>query len=190
MVPDFYRGGRSPDLLLENENLKAELAKLQSIKSQLPERPREFLRTVVYSRYPFNFKSEMLVGVNRDESVAVGKAVVFGGVLVGEVQEVFGDTALVITVFDSRFKSAVRIGRGGADALFKGGSLPKIVLIPLGAKVAEGDIVYSASPDFPYGLPLGRVRDIKASSDNLFKEATLDLAYDINALQTVLISKR
>jgi rod shape-determining protein MreC len=177
-------------LAAENQSLKAELAKLQNIKSQIPEKPPAFVRAMVYSRYPLNFKDEMLLSAGRNEGVALGSVVVFEGVLVGKISKVFDDMSLVQTIFDSRFQSAVRVGTAGVDALLKGGSLPEIDLIPLKAKIESGDIVYTVSPDFPYGLPVGEVESIKVSANQLFQEATLSFAYDINAVETVLVAKK
>src|SRR3989344_6076119 len=91
-------------LVLENTALKAELAKLQNIKSQLPERPYNYVRAIVLSRYPMNFKKEFLVDAGTAQGVEKGRAVVFGGVLIGRVEKVFEDTALVKTMFDSGFE--------------------------------------------------------------------------------------
>lgn len=175
---------------LENEALQAELAKLKNVESQLSGKPANYIKAIVYSRYPLNFKNEFLIDNGRNEGVAENAAVVFGGALIGKIDKVFDDTSLVVTIFDSRFRTPVRIGSVGVNALFEGGSLPKATLISLKADVSSGDIVYSASPDFPYALPLATIGDIKASTDQLFREATLNFAYDMNSIQTVLVAKR
>jgi len=176
-------------LVLENENLKAEIAKSDILRSALPEGTMDYLDAFVYSRYPFNFKNELLVSVGAKDGVARGGAAVFGGTLVGQVEDVFDNTSAVITVFDSRLKLPVRIGKGATQALLQGGSSPSAILIPREADVAPGDVVYSASPYFPYGLPVGEIGEVKISSDRLFKEATIKFGYDINALSAVLIEK-
>ena len=173
----------------ENQKLKAELAELKIIKSQIPDKPALYLRAIVYSRYPMNFKNEFLVNAGRRDGITVGSAVTLNKVLIGKTEKVFDDTALVETIFDGRFQSPVRIGDWGFSALLQGGSLPKAVLIPQKAEIKQGDIIYSASPDFPYGLTVGEVAAIRPSADKLFLEATINFAYDINAIQTVLIAK-
>ncbi len=169
--------------------LKAELAKLESIKSQLPTKPPSYIRGIIFSRYPMNFKNEFLLNAGSVDGVAEKRAVVFDGVLVGRITKVFEDTSLAQTVLDYGFQTPVRIGPYAYEALFKGGLTPKITLIPLDAKIQKGDVFYSASPDFPYGFPIGEVKDISVSGDNLFKEATVNLSYDLGRVQTVLISK-
>lgn len=197
--------GTGEHLLLENQNLKTELAKLQNIKAMFPEGALGSIPAVVYSRYPFNFKNQFLVNAGTMHGVSVNAAVTFGGstlrdasgqaalttggVLVGKVVKAFDDMALIHTVFESEFQTPVRIGDAGIEALFKGGNLPKAVFIPIKSEVQKGDIIYSSSPDFPYGLPIGEIADVIMSADQLFKEATIAFAYDINAIQAVLIAK-
>lgn len=179
----------SGNLAIENVALKAELAKLQNIESQLPGKSYNYIRAIVLSRYPMNFKNEFLVDAGANQGVEKGRAVVFGGNLIGRVEKVFGDTALVKTVFDGGFEAPVRIGPFAIDALFKGGLLPQLALIPLEANINPGDIVYSASSDFPYGLAIGDIKEVKVSKDKLFREATLKFAYDLNEIKNVLIAK-
>jgi rod shape-determining protein MreC len=176
-------------LISENESLKAEVAKLHTAQSDLPGQSAGYLNALVYSRYPLNFKNELLVNAGLKDGVAVGAAATFQGILIGEVEKVFEDTSVVETVFDSRFKLPVRVGNGGAQSLLAGGSAPAATLIPRAADISAGDVVYSASADFPYGLPIGEIADIKISSDQLFKEASLKFSYDINSVGAVLIKK-
>jgi len=190
LAPNFgVQDSTIGDLMLQNQNLKAELAKLSSIKSQFPNRAPNFIGAMVYLHYPLNFKNELLLNVGARDGIAVNKVVVAGGVLIGRISGIFADTALVETVFNGDFQTAVRIGSWGTQALLRGGTMPKLTLIPLDAGIAGGDIVYSASPDFPYGLPIGEIGAITTSSDRLFREATLNFAYDINSISAVMVAK-
>lgn len=177
------------DLMAQNEALKAQLAELQSVAAQLPAAPSDYLRAIVYSRYPMNFKNEILVNAGSGSGVQAGKAVVFKSIFIGTVEKTFSDSALVQTVFDSGFKTPVRVGQKGYDALFMGGASPRAVSIKKDAALASGDIVYTAASGFPYGMPVAVVVSTSTSPDNLFEEATLGFAYDVNAVQTVLIAR-
>lgn len=176
-------------LMAENLLLKAQLAELQVAQSQLPIAPTGTIRAMVYSRYPMNFRNEILVNAGADEGVAAGKAVFFGNIFIGKIEKVFKDSALVQTVFDSDFKMPVRVGSAGYDALLTGGADPTAGSIMKTAPVKSGDVIMSADPAFPYGAPVGMVRDVDISANNLFEEATIDFAYDINSIQTVAIQK-
>ena len=186
-------------LVLENTALKTELAKLRDLQNQLPRLRGEYLAAFIYSSYPFNLRKEILVSVGRNEGVIEGQAVVIPAstmslsatdgdvIFFGKVEKVFEDTALVQTIFDSRFELAIRIGDSGVDALLIGGNKPKLTLIPRKSAVANGDAVYSAGVQAPYGVALGEVKDVRPSADNLFNEATLSFPYDTNVLHAVLI---
>lgn len=176
-------------LIQENTALKSELAKLEEIKRQLPEWSPEYLVASVYSRYPFNLKNEFLINIGVNHGLKGGEAVIFEKMLIGQVDKVFENSALVRTVFDERWKQAVRIGRGGIDALLEGGNIPRATLIVKDAKVSQGDIVYNASPEFPYSLPIAEVKEMAVSKDQVFKEADLEFGHDISQIRVVSVLK-
>jgi cell shape-determining protein MreC len=179
----------STNLAAQNEALKAELAKLQAVENQLPKASSSAIRAMVYSRYPMNFKNEMLIDAGAGDGVIPGKGVLFQGVLVGTVYQVFTDGSIVETVFDPNFRMPVRIGSGGVDALLQGGAEPAVVSISKTARVQDGDIIYTASPGIPYALPVGEIKDISVSANNLFQQATVSFVYDINSVQTVEVER-
>jgi rod shape-determining protein MreC len=176
-------------LAAENDILKSQLAQLQVVASQLPTSSPSEIRAMVYSRYPLNFKNEILVNAGSESGVVTGAAVIFQGMLIGQVESVFPNEALVQTIFDNNLKMPVRIGVGGADGLLQGGSDPTVGSIATGATVASGDIVYSAAPGIPYAQPIATVVATSTSADSLFQQATLSFPYDINNIETVLIMK-
>jgi rod shape-determining protein MreC len=176
-------------LAAENQALKAEIAKLQVVQSQLPQAPAGYIRAMVYSRYPLNFKNEILLDAGSNQGVVAGKAVMFQGIFIGVVKNVFKDESLAQTVFDSSFRIPVRLGRGGFDGLLEGGSYPRVSSVSKSAPINEHDIVSTAAAGLPYGLPVGTVSATSTSGDNLFQQAVLSFGYDINNIQTVLIAQ-
>ncbi len=178
--------------------LKAQLDQYAILASQLPAIPKEYVPATVYSRYPTNFRNQILVNAGTNQGVAAGRAVLIeiagagnspSFIFVGRVQAAFANTAVVQTIFDPAFRMPVRIGTHGFDALFAGGSEPKTVSILKSATIQAGDAVVSADPAFPYGLPVASVHAVDIASDGLFQEAALDFPYDLNAIQAVLIQK-
>ena len=181
-------------LQAENLSLQAELAQYATVARELPQISNTYLPAMVYSRYPTNARNVFLINIGSREGVASGKAVVAAGasssyVLIGRIQDVFEDTALVETIFDPGFRMPVRIGSHGYDALFIGGAYPKATSIAKNVPINVGDVVMSADPSLPYGLPLASVSGVAISSDALFQEATLNFAYDAGTLQAVLVEK-
>lgn len=190
----FFLGAPSSDpaelkaLRDENAALKVELAKLEDVKRELPDRKPEYLRALVYSSYPFNLRNKILVDAGRRDGILGGEGVMFGNSLIGKIEEVFEGTALVKTVFDPSWQSAVRI-KGEIDALLVGGTNPRLTIIRKDAEISAGDPVSSAAPDFPYGLPVGTVKTIQPSEDKLFKETDLSFSYELADVRTVFIVK-
>ena len=182
-------GDNAASVTPQNEILAAQLAEVQSVIAQIPTAPSSTIRAMVFSRYPMNFKDELSVNVGTSEGVVSGKAVLFQGVLIGVVQKVFSDSALVTTVFDPSFKLPVRIGNTGIDALLRGGAYPQTFSIAKNAKIGAGDIIIAAGPGIPYGLPVGTIANLSPSPDDLFDQASLNFAYDINGVETVLIER-
>ena len=191
----------SNGVVMENTMLKARLAELYSIQDKLPLRQTGVIPAFVYSRYPFNFKNEIMVNAGQKQGIVVGEAVVVSNstssldgrnqnfIFIGKVKNVFEDAALIQTVFDSGFRLAVRIGKAGIDSLLVGGVDPTLTLIPKNAEINSGEAVYSVGADFPYGIPMGEVGEIKLSHDNLFKEANILFPYDLSQVNLVLIFK-
>jgi cell shape-determining protein MreC len=177
------------NLVAENDALKAQLATLQTVALELPTSTSNTVRAMVYSRYPMNFRNELLVNAGSNEDIAVGAAVTFQGMLLGQVNTVFSETSIVQTIFDNGFKMPVRIGAAGEDGLLQGGSDPIVGSITSNAAVVPGDIVYSAAPGIPYALPIAQVVATSTSADSLFEQASLSFPYDVNNVETVLIAK-
>lgn len=186
-APNVVVSSDNQQLAAENETLKAELAQLQSVQSQMPTSSPSAIRAMVYSQYPFNFKNELTVNAGANQGVALGSAVLFQGIFIGQVKAVWLDTATVQTIFDNGFKMPVRIGAHGYDGLLQGSSYPTVGSIAKTAAVNPGDIVYAAGAGVPYGLPIGEVAATSTSPDSLFEQASLNFTYDINSIQTVAI---
>jgi cell shape-determining protein MreC len=189
LTPSGMAQGDTTTLMSENASLKAQLAVLGAIAAQTPQESQNYIRAMVYSRYPLNFKNEVLVSVGARDGVATGTAVVFEGMFMGRVVQVFPSEALVQTVFDSGFQMPVRVSTSSYDALLRGGSYPQVASISKTAALQAGDVVYTAAPGLPYGLPIGEIVATSTSPDSLFEEATLSFPYDINDVQSVLIAQ-
>ncbi len=141
----------------------------------------------VYSRYPFNLKNQILIAAGKNDGIKEGDIALFEGSILGSVEKAFSDSALVETIFDSRFKTPVRIGSQATDALLVGGSNPELTLIPATAAAGENDQVYSAGEGWPYGSALGALHDLKSSENSLYKNATLRVFYNPASLSSVTV---
>ena len=174
-----------------NEDMAAEIVRLQEENAKLRAGAAGIditsdSKIVVFSSYPFNNRSELIIGAGSDQGVTSGDIVTYNNiVLVGKVKQVFADKAIVSTIFDPGFETAVRIGPDQVDALMKGGNELRLELVPAEANVNESDSVITASSDFPYGLEVGKVREIKPDEGNVFRTVTLDPGFEIQSLRYV-----
>ena len=167
------------ELEAENEALRAQISQAVDV---LPNEVK------VYSSYPFNSHKDISIagGVNR--GFQKGDALTVGNkILVGQIIEVFDSSSVAKTIYDPEWEIAVRIGEKEVDGLLKGGLNPQIDLIKNGALIKEGDIVFSASPDLPYGLEIGKVKSIKETAGAPFLEAEVELGVYLNELRNVSV---
>jgi len=194
----FIKKERSFDenlrLKQENESLKAQIQQLttnnrQSItNSQQLATSNNYLVAKVFSTYPFNIKNQITINAGGKQGIKKMMAVTVGGnLLLGYISEVFDEYSIVQTIFDPSWQLPVRIGKEEVDGLFQGGSEPKLVLIAKEKAIQVGDIAYSASQEFPYGLKIGEILEIKENAAGVFKEAVLKIPFNINELREVMV---
>ena len=148
-----------------------------------------YVAAKVYSTYPFNNKEEVTINVGRSFGIKEGAAVFLGdSVLFGQVDKVYDRYSTVKTFYNPNWRVAVRVGDISADAVLIGGSEPMLSMLSSEAKINEGDDVYSASLDFPYGIRIGQVSDIIEYKAEVFKAATVELPYALNQIRDVVVA--
>ncbi|MCL5733471.1 MAG: rod shape-determining protein MreC [Patescibacteria group bacterium] len=186
--PVSKSGESLTSLQSENESLKSQIIQLKNFQNFLKSDNSNYLPAEVFSYYPFNFKNEIILNAGKNENIRNGAPVIYSGVLIGAVNAIFPDLSSVQTIFDSSWQSSVFIGQNAVSALLVGGNSPKLSLIPKNATINSGDLVYNADKRFPYGLPIATIRGVNISQNGIFKEASLDVGYNIDDLRMVSIA--
>lgn len=186
----FIKKERSFDenlrLKQENENLRAQIQKFQIPISNYQLQQKNYLIAKVFSTYPFNIKNQVTINIGEKQGVKKMMTVTVGdNLLLGQVVEVFENYSVIQTIFDPNWQLSVRIGKEEINGLFQGGNEQKVVLIEKEKAIQIGDIVYSASHEFPYGLKIGEISEIKETVAGVFKEAVLKIPFNINELREV-----
>ena len=190
-------------LELERDSLKAELYIAENFQPEadqplaesIKKNGWEYFNTKVFSSYPFNNQNLISIsngeisGIQKDQSVAAAP-----GILLGQVIKVNKNIALIRTIFDKDFIVAVKIGENKVDALLKGGVPPTLEMIEKSKNIKNGEIVYNADQNFPYGFKLGEVQIIENKNTDtdtagLFKKAFLKTNYNSTSPQDVLVIK-
>lgn len=172
---------------------KANLASLISLELLtepvlIKENGREVLIAKIYSTYPFNSRNLITLNAGNQHGLKEGMPVTADGkLLLGSIQEVLEDLSIARTIFDKDFSLSVRIGEKAINALLAGGQTPRLTLVEKSAEIHSGDIVYSATRGFPYGMKIGEIGQIKIAASGAFKEAELLLPYQITDLREAAI---
>jgi len=175
-------------LALENTRLKAQLLYLSHVPRQETAGSERHLVSEIYSTYPFNHRGFISVNAGAGDGVRAHAPVTIDGfTFFGVITEVASSYSVARTIFDTGWQLPVKIGEDSVDALFVGGREPRLTLIVKSGAVADGDSVYLASRDFPYGLKIGEVKNVHGELGSAFREADIFLSYDAQALHNVYV---
>ena len=184
---DFYQ--ENVLLKLQNENLKAQLQRAKDgvVAPVDPDEQRSYVEARIFSTYPFNMKDTVTIDRgSADGIVGAMIATVSNSILLGQVVGVEEHSAVVRTIFDSRWQLPVKIGPDHINGLFEGGNDPKVILVEKPVKMGDG--VFSAAKEFPMGIKIGEIKEVKADASGIFKEATIRTPYAIGDISTVYLS--
>lgn len=187
----FSQNGAGDEILSlrqENERLKAQMlflskgARLETLDG------RNYQIAKIHSSYPFNDRGLISINTGSGSGVSESVAVTVGGdFFLGQAVQLFRDSSLVRTVYDTGWEIAVKIGTDQVDALLIGGREPRLTLILKDKAIAAGLPVYVAQKGLPYGLMIGTVKEITYNQASAFQEATLDFAYKVGDLTEVYV---
>lgn len=167
------------ELTKENMSLRAEISGTVKVESN---------NIKVYSTYPFNGKRDISIAAGKNDDIQIGAIITFGSkVFIGKVTQVNNSTSIVKTVYDPGYQIAVRIGTKEVDGLFNGGLNPIVDLIKIDAEIKDGDEIITASPDLPYGLFIGTIKNITQVQGAPFKQAKVELGVELTSLRDVSI---
>ncbi len=173
------------ELVRENESLRFEM---NNIKNEADSKSEEGKFFEVFSRYPFNNKEILIINAGRKDGAKMNLPVLTkDGFLIGKIVSVNGRQSEVQTVFDPNWKTSVGIGDASNKAVMKGGQPPKLELIPKECQVKEGDFVFNISPDFPYKTLIGKVKNIKKVSNQIWDSGVMDIPYKLDQITEVKV---
>jgi rod shape-determining protein MreC len=126
------------------------------------------------------------------DGIRVGAPVESARGLVGQVYQATANAAQVILLTDSSSAIPVRLGTSRATGILRGGGLGGVTTvdwIDLKFPVETGELVMSSGLDgkFPQDLVIGRVIEVDRNEAELFQQAVVQPAEDVNTLEVVFV---
>lgn len=175
------------DLRLENVALRAQVLELTN---NIAPFKSDTIGGKIFSSYPFNNKNLLSINIGSERGIREGMpATVSGQILVGQVIQVFKNYSLIRTIFSPNWEIPVRIGNKKVPALLVGGPELKLTMIVNDKPIFDGQTIFAAKQDLPYGLKIGEVVNVQNDiATGVFKEARVKLDYDLNDLSEILIA--
>ncbi|MCB0115984.1 MAG: rod shape-determining protein MreC [Caldilineaceae bacterium] len=138
-----------------------------------------------------NFLNYIMLDLGRQHGIAVGMPVVNDQGLVGRISEVNESTSkvLLITDADSTVNAILQSSRLTGVITGRPGEDPVMGFIPQGSEVSVGEIVLTSGMggNFPKGIPIGQVTEVRQRDFDVFQEATIRPTVDFGRLELVMI---
>ncbi|MFA5126462.1 MAG: rod shape-determining protein MreC [Patescibacteria group bacterium] len=183
------------ELLSDNNRLQALAQENQQLRDLL-----DFKNQTRYNLLPGQLISRdavnhniVTINLGRSQGLVEGQAVVVNkGIMVGKVMEVSSDTAKVRLLSDSFSKLTVSVsGQPNVSGLLTGslGLGMDLSYIPQSQEIKQNDILVTTNLDLliPPGLVVGKVEEVKAAAEELFKQAAVTPLVDLNNLTIVAV---
>ncbi len=138
-----------------------------------------------------NFLSYIMLDLGRSHGIAVGMPVVNDQGLVGRISEVNESTSkvLLMTDSDSTVNAILQSSRLTGVITGRPGAEPVMGFISQGAELSVGEIVLTSGMggNFPKGIPIGQVIEVRQRDFEVFQEAVIRPTVDFGRLELVMV---
>lgn len=174
------------ELEFENNLLKQELG--------YKEKYKEFtlVPSKIIGREPTDYLDSVLIDKGKSDEVASGMAVISGGVLVGQVKEVYDNQSRVVLVTSKDSIILAMLQKTRSKGVLRGG-VSGLVLddIVRDVEYKPGDEIVTSGLDnqLKEGILIGRAGSIQTGSSELFKRISVEPIADLAKLEMVFIVK-
>lgn len=111
------------------------------------------------------------------------------GSLIGTVTTTFSDSCFIRLITDSKSKVAAQILNSATDGIIQG-SANRTLTFDLGrGDIKVGDVIVSSGlgGNYPAGLPIGNVSEVKGSPEDLSPKVQVEPMIRLSTAQTVLV---
>lgn len=196
-------------LVAENEELKNQVAELQSRIIQLQQNLNEadilyallgfarsspdeqYIPAKVIGKDPSPFLKYILIDQGSDLGIRAGMPVVTNKGLVGRIDAVTASAARIRLITDSTSMINAIVVDADAECMVQGSITGDITIemVSQDVKLEPGQIVQTSGlgGDFPADFIIGQVLNVNQINNEVFQSASILPAEDFNALQAVLV---
>lgn len=187
------------NLLVENFRLREVERENQQLREMLnfaETRPGLELRGAqivarVIGQESNNFLDYIMLDLGTRHGVAVGMPVITPQGLVGRVSEVTNTTSKVLLITDPSSAVNAILQSSRVNGVVRGDPGGGLVMdyIPQGVLFSVGEIVLTSGlgGNFPKGIPIGQVVDIKQRDIDVFQRAIVQPTVDFSSLELVMV---
>jgi rod shape-determining protein MreC len=167
-----YRGGA--EISFNTPEVEFELAEVIGFSGQFQER-------------------NLIVNKGKMHQIAAGSAVISGNGIVGKIVSVTDTYSIILPFSNPRFQVPVMDIRTSVQGILQSdiAGTVSMNLIKLGSEIASGDTIVTSNLSrlFPKGYPVGVIRRMRESTDNLFISAEITPFTLVENLEHVYILK-
>jgi rod shape-determining protein MreC len=133
-----------------------------------------------------------VVSINRGSSSGVKAGMVVlsaQGSLIGTVTKTFDDQAFVRLITDSKSKVNAQVLESKSDGIVRGNPGRTLTFDLAQADIKVGDRVVTSGlgGNYPPGLPIGTVKDVSGTPQDLFRTVKVEPMVRLSTAQTVLV---
>lgn len=192
-------------LILENQKLLAENSQLQDVRSE-----NEVLRKElnIVPRKDFDLAAALVIGEDPDgaggwieidkgekDGIVKGMPVIISnGILVGKVEQVYAKSSQVFLITNPQSAISGIAGETETKGIIKGefglGLIFDMVLQTENIKEGDRIITSGIGGNIPRGLVVGRIQEVRSSSDQLFQQAVITPYAEFSKLRIVFVIKK
>lgn len=191
-------------LIKENDSLSSEVASLRDDKNQnqilreqlglIPKEKFNLEASFVIGQDSERYEGWILIDKGSSSGIKEGMPVIVSNsILVGKISEVYGSSSRVKLLTDSSSVINAIDTETNAKGIIRGEYGLGIIL----DLVSQNDIINSGDTvatsglggDFPRGLLIGKIQEIKSTEDKLFQQAVITMRSRYSKLDVVFVVK-
>ncbi len=179
----------------ESENEKKENAMLRDQLNLAPRKKFDLVASFVIGQDPQRLGSWIMIDKGETSGIRPGMPVIaYEGIIVGKVEEAYRNSSKVSLLTDSESAANANDMETGARGILKGEYGLGIILdmVTQTEILNVGDTIMTSGlgGDLPKGLLIGKIREIKITSDKLFQQAIVSPRVKYTDLESVFVIKK